>query len=205
MTSNTGDGPTGVEEKSEKVQHRKASEASDASGTELENRVSRENMLDEEEKKRLEASAKLENPLGGLTPEQLSQRGADFCAKHGITDEADIRAFRLGAMIAGNMNKYDTIDGLTDREREVLDREITHKWSNPPMLYAVIVICSLCAAVQGMDETVVNGAQSFYKVQFSIGDPESQRGKLSLVPHNQNDLHANSFPNRFMAVRCCQR
>ena len=29
-----------------------------------------------------------------------------------------------------------------------------------------------------MDETVVNGAQSFYKVEFGIGDSESQRGKL---------------------------
>lgn len=46
------------------------------------------------------------------------------------------------------------------------------------MLYAVITICSLCAAVQGMDETVVNGAQIFYKEQFGIGDPSSQRGKL---------------------------
>ncbi|KAI0016630.1 general substrate transporter [Xylariomycetidae sp. FL0641] len=43
------------------------------------------------------------------------------------------------------------------------------------MLYAVIVICSLCAAVQGMDETVVNGAQTFYKKQFHIDDTESER------------------------------
>ncbi|KAJ8121199.1 hypothetical protein ONZ43_g2288 [Nemania bipapillata] len=131
--------------------------------------------LDEGQKKRLEASAKLENPLAGLSPDELAQRGESFCKQHGLTDEEDIRAFRLGAMIAGNMNKYDTIDGLTDREREVLDKEITHKWSNPSMLYAVITICSLCAAVQGMDETVVNGAQIFYKDQFGIGDASSQR------------------------------
>jgi hypothetical protein len=34
-------------------------------------------------------------------------------------------------MIAGDMNKYDTVEGLTDREKEVLDREIAHKWSQP--------------------------------------------------------------------------
>ena len=73
------------------------------------------------------------------------------------------------------MNKFDAVDGLTDREREALDREITHKWKNPTMLYAVIVICSLCAAVQGMDETVVNGAQFFYKQQFGIGDDSVPR------------------------------
>lgn len=95
--------------------------------------------LDAEEKKRLEASAKLENPLAGLSPSELARRGEEFSARHGFTDEEDVRAFRLGAMLAGNMNKYDTIDGLTEREKDVLDREITHKWSNPKMLYAVIV------------------------------------------------------------------
>jgi hypothetical protein len=33
-----------------------------------------------------------------------------------------------------------------------------------------IAVCSLSAAVQGMDETVVNGAQGFYKKSFGIGE-----------------------------------
>ncbi|KAK9417522.1 putative Major facilitator superfamily (MFS) profile domain-containing protein [Seiridium unicorne] len=158
----------------------------DVERTELEHIRSRDNTvdghhpsnldprLDPEERKRLEASAKLENPLAGLSQSELGRRGEEFCAKHGFNEEEDIRAFKLGAMIAGNMNKYDTVDGLNDREKKVLDREITHKWSNPNMLYAVIVICSLCAAVQGMDETVVNGAQIFYKVQFGIEDSKEK-------------------------------
>ncbi|KAK6081290.1 hypothetical protein SCUP515_02978 [Seiridium cupressi] len=158
----------------------------DAERTELEHIRSRDNTvdgrhpsnldprLDPEERKRLEASAQLENPLAGLSQSELGRRGEEFCAKHGFNEEEDIRAFKLGAMIAGNMNKYDTVDGLNDREKDVLDREITHKWSNPNMLYAVIVICSLCAAVQGMDETVVNGAQIFYKVQFGIEDSKEK-------------------------------
>ncbi|KAI5928028.1 sugar transporter-domain-containing protein [Camillea tinctor] len=140
---------------------------------EVENRLS--SNLDEEHRKRLEASARLEHPLAGLTTEELSRRGEEYCAKHSITAEDDVRAFRLGAVIAGNYNQYDAIDGLTADERSALEREITHKWSNPAMLYAVIVICSLCAAVQGMDETVVNGAQFFYKDFFGIGDDNSQR------------------------------
>ncbi|KAK3315345.1 hypothetical protein B0H66DRAFT_642584 [Apodospora peruviana] len=116
----------------------------------------------------LEASKKLAHPLAGLTQDQLGAKGEEYARLAGLTSEEDIRAFRLGAMISGNDNEFDGISDLTDREREVLEREITHKWSNPPMLYWVIIICSLCAAVQGMDETVVNGAQSFYKVQFGI-------------------------------------
>ncbi|KAF2994768.1 hypothetical protein E8E14_001894 [Neopestalotiopsis sp. 37M] len=175
-------GPTG----NEKI-HRKDSDHTEPTHSEVEHTSSRgasyddqhnntddiganNSNLDAEEKKRLEASAKLENPLAGLSPSELARRGEEFSARHGFTDEEDVRAFRLGAMLAGNMNKYDAIDGLTEREKDVLDREITHKWSNPKMLYAVIVICSLCAAVQGMDETVVNGAQIFYKKEFSIDD-----------------------------------
>lgn len=155
---------------------RKDSEHSEVSRSEIENGASSAAAgLKAEEQKHLEASTKLENPLAGLSLEQLGQRGEDFCQRHGLQDEEDIRAFRLGAMLAANTNRHDTIDGLTEHEREVLDREMTHKWSQPSMLYAVIAICSLCAAVQGMDETVVNGAQGFYKKQFGIGDEESQR------------------------------
>ncbi|KAJ3950614.1 uncharacterized protein N0V96_001764 [Colletotrichum fioriniae] len=132
-------------------------------------RQSEATAVDDEERKRLEASRKLENPLAGFTPEQLSKKGEDYCLEHGITDEEDIRAFRLGAMIAGNMNKYDSMTEITADERAVLDGESTHKWRNPKMLYGVVAVCSFCAVVQGMDETVVNGAQSFYKKQFGIG------------------------------------
>lgn len=175
MASDSGDPP-----KDGVSGEKKVSDNSDVSRAEIEDRVSKDNILDEGVKHRLEASAKLEHPLAGLTTEQLGQRGEEFCAKHGFTNEEDIRAFRLGAIIAGNMNKYDTVYGLTDREKLVLDRELTHKWSNPTMLYAVIVICSLCAAVQGMDETVVNGAQGFYKKQFGIDDSNSSRNSWLL-------------------------
>ena len=36
-------------------------------------------------------------------------------------------------------------------------------------------MCSVCAAVQGMDETVTNGAQIFFAPQFGI-DPDTPTG-----------------------------
>ncbi|KAI3394298.1 hypothetical protein diail_2945 [Diaporthe ilicicola] len=112
-------------------------------------------------RQRHDASAKMENPLAGLGREQVMRLSEEFCAQHGFTDEEDIRVFRLGAAIAGNNFQWDTIDGLTDDEKEALRMEVDHKWrANPKMLYGVIV--ALCAAVQGMDETVVNGAQIYY-------------------------------------------
>jgi hypothetical protein len=90
-------------------------------------------------KERLGASQRLANPLAGLSPERLGAMGEDYARLAGLTSEEDMRAFRLGAMIAGDQNQYDSIPDLTAREREVLVRETTHKWSNPSMLYWVIV------------------------------------------------------------------
>lgn len=159
---------------------------------------------DEDLRQRQDASARMENPLAGFSREQVTRLAEDFCAKHGFTDDEDLRVFKLGAAIAGNDFQWDTIDGLRDDEKVALRTEVDHKWrANPMKLYGVIVVCvslhtalhcaldnlqrksrdnmntnpqkALCAAVQGMDETVVNGAQSFYKKQFGIGDPESMR------------------------------
>lgn len=94
--------------------------------------------LGDDDHQRMEASSKLENPLAGLSPQRLREMGEEYCRNNDITDEEDIRAFRLGAVVAGNMNKFDTVEGLTDHERRLLERETTHKWSNPKKLYWVI-------------------------------------------------------------------
>ena len=38
-------------------------------------------------------------------------------------------------------------------------------------------MCSVCAAVQGMDETVINGAQIFFGPQFGISPDEGDTGR----------------------------
>lgn len=143
-------------------------------------------MLPVETRERLEWSNKLQNPLVGIPAGELADLGEQYCRQKNIGNcsPEDIRAFRLGAVVAGNPELYSGGDEasknapfyneLTERERQVLEREVTHKWSNPTQLYAVIIICSLCAAVQGMDETVVNGAQIFYKKEFGIGSDSSR-------------------------------
>lgn len=124
---------------------------------------------------RANVNAKIANPLAGLSRAELSQRGEDYAREHQIGDDEDIRAFQLGAVLAQDPNRFAEVEGLTGEERAVLEKEITQKWSQPRLLYLVIILCSVCAAVQGMDETVVNGAQIFYSQQFGIGDKNSSR------------------------------
>ncbi|KAM3071478.1 hypothetical protein ACMFMF_007949 [Clarireedia jacksonii] len=112
----------------------------------------------------------MHHPLAGYSEDQVREMGENYAREHQINDEDDIRAFRLGAVLAKDVNRHVDMDELTYEEKDILAKEITHKWSQPRLLYLVVVLCSLCAAVQGMDETVVNGAQIFYARQFGIAD-----------------------------------
>lgn len=97
---------------------------------------------DEAQRQRHDASARMENPLGGFSREEVTRLAEEFCAKHGFTDDEDLRVFRLGAAIAGNDFQWDTIDGLRDDEMVALRTEVDHKWrANPKKLYGVIVVC----------------------------------------------------------------
>ncbi|KAF3765848.1 hypothetical protein M406DRAFT_339190 [Cryphonectria parasitica EP155] len=138
---------------------------------------------------RRRASAKAENPLAEVCEKDLIRMSEDYCDRHGFDNEEDRRVFKLGALIAGNDFQWDDISGLTAEEIAGLELERDHKYKSlPKTLVGVVVVCALCAAVQGMDETVVNGAQSFYKTQFGIGDSTSQRdtwllGLLNSAPY----------------------
>lgn len=102
------------------------------------------------ERARRTLNAKLENPLAGLSHAALMRRGGRYARKNMIGDEEDIRAFELGAVLAQDPEGYERVEGLTAEEMEVLRREFENKWSQPRLMYLVIVLCSACAAVQGM-------------------------------------------------------
>ncbi|KAL8679738.1 MAG: hypothetical protein Q9224_000276 [Gallowayella concinna] len=139
------------------------------------------------ERARRNVNAKLANPLAGISHAMLEDMGARYARKHQVGDQEDIRAFSKGAVLAQDPSKYHTVAGLTEEEQMVLHTEENHRWHQPPLLYIVIVVCSTCAAVQGMDETVVNGGQLFYKYQYGIGgnDPRSTwlTGLLNAAPY----------------------
>ncbi|KAJ5661480.1 uncharacterized protein N7477_009096 [Penicillium maclennaniae] len=113
-----------------------------------------------------------------LCHDELRKQGHRFAVDHEIGDETDIRAFELGAVLAQSPEQYDRVPGLTSQEKEILHHEFAHRWSQPWKMYVVIALCSLSAAVQGMDETVVNGAQIWYKHQFGIAGEDSRSAWL---------------------------
>ena len=110
------------------------------------------------DKARRNVNAKLANPLAGYSHPELEEWGAEYARKYQLGDESDIRAFRMGAVLAQDPVKYEECHGLTDEELQVLRKEFQSKWSQPRLMYVVIVLCSTCAAVQGMGESSIRTA-----------------------------------------------
>ncbi|RAK98491.1 sugar porter family MFS transporter [Aspergillus ibericus CBS 121593] len=114
-------------------------------------------------------NAVFENPLAGIPREQLLADVESFCREYGLEEHLD--DFRKGALISQNPQAALDLPELTEEDKEVIRREQTHKWSQPWQLYFMASMCSLAAAVQGMDETVNNGAQAIYLSQLGITSP----------------------------------
>jgi hypothetical protein len=102
------------------------------------------------ERARRNLNAKLANPLAGLSHEALRRRGENYARRFHLGDEDDVRAFRIGAVLAQAPEKHEQVEGITEEEMVVLRKEFSSRWSQPPLMYMVIVLCSVCAAVQGM-------------------------------------------------------
>jgi hypothetical protein len=104
--------------------------------------------------------AKSDDELRGLAGEFL--RNAEL-------DESLLVIFEKGAMLAQQPTRYEQRgDGLdlTETEARTLRDEKENKWNISGTLLSLVIVCSMSAAVQGMDETAVNGGEQY--IRFSI-------------------------------------
>ncbi|KAL6300612.1 hypothetical protein BKA93DRAFT_828919 [Sparassis latifolia] len=116
-------------------------------------------------------NVKLANPLAGIPHEQLAEDAAEFAKTHGLghlTEE-----FKKGAIIAQDPTAFESLTILTDEDKDVLRRELTHRWHQPWQLYYLVILCSMAAAVQGMDESVINGANLFFVAPDQLNLPQT--------------------------------
>ncbi|WFD25802.1 hypothetical protein MNAN1_000768 [Malassezia nana] len=115
-----------------------------------------------------EVEVRLNNPLLGLTPEQIEYDVQEFVSSKGLEQYHDTflkGAFCAQAQASGD---YDSISILTEEDRRVLAQEKEHKWRQPLTLYWLAICCSVAAAIQGADESVINGALLFFPNQFGL-------------------------------------
>lgn len=104
------------------------------------------------------------NVLSHYTEVETMKMGRDYAAEHGLDEDLFSRA----AALARNPADFQAMDFLSQDEKEQLMLEVTKKWHIPRKLVAVIALGSMAAAVQGMDQSVINGATLFYPTAFGI-------------------------------------
>ncbi|GAA5905297.1 hypothetical protein JCM5296_001435 [Sporobolomyces johnsonii] len=109
--------------------------------------------LDGDRKKQ---NAKLANPLYDMTEEELYRDVEHFVERTGLRDIQDV--LKKAALVAQDRNNFERLPQLDEEEKQYLREETTHRWRQTKMLYYQVLMCSLAAVVQGMDETVINGA-----------------------------------------------
>ncbi|KAI0145122.1 hypothetical protein GGR57DRAFT_494767 [Xylariaceae sp. FL1272] len=147
--------------------------------TQADHHTEKYNQVDTAEHVNLNANkeGKIQNPLKGISREQLMRDVVAFCQEKGLDEH--VLVMKKGALVAQNPHAFDEIDGeeaLTEEEKHALTHEALHKWSLPWRLYLTIVVCSIGAAVQGWDQTGINGATIFYPKVFGI--PDTTNGSL---------------------------
>ncbi|KAL8788510.1 MAG: hypothetical protein Q9195_007249 [Heterodermia aff. obscurata] len=91
-------------------------------------------------------NAMFENPLAGIPRDQLFADVDKFCNENNLSAYNEV--FRKGALVAQNPSGAQDLDILNQADKHILEQEYTHKWSHPKQLYYLVIMCSLCAAVQ---------------------------------------------------------
>ncbi|KIP02928.1 hypothetical protein PHLGIDRAFT_130455 [Phlebiopsis gigantea 11061_1 CR5-6] len=128
------------------------------------------------------AYAKIVNPLAGIPHDELMAQAARFARAHNLDHISE--ELQKGALVAQDPPAFETLSQLTEEDKVFLRREVTHRWDQPWQLYYLVILCSLAAAVQGMDESVINGANLFFAPQFGLntgnGDADAGRNQWLL-------------------------
>jgi len=104
------------------------------------------------------------------TQEELESEAASLCKTCTTDNDNEKDVFRQGTLLASGYTPSDI--NLSLEDRKALDKENSDNWkdrySQPKCLWFVAILCGMSAIVQGMDQSVVNGAQTYYVKDFNI-------------------------------------
>ena len=123
----------------------------------------------------------IKNPLAHVTHEELVADVDRFAKDNGMADLTPL--FIRAAHVAKDPPAFESVEGLTEGEKEAIRNEVLHKWRQPKSLFFTIILCSIGAAVQGWDQTGSNGANLSFPVAFGINDAQYLDAPTNKVPN----------------------
>ena len=104
------------------------------------------------------------NILSQYSEKQVMQMGRNYALKYDLDPDLFARA----AALARTPDEFNAMPFITEEEKQALHKESTKKWHIPKKLVHVIALGSMAAAVQGMDQSVINGALLFYPQYMGV-------------------------------------
>ncbi|KAI4224969.1 MAG: hypothetical protein L6R36_004284 [Xanthoria steineri] len=113
-------------------------------------------------------TARIQNPLAGISRTDLFKNVEDFAVEVGMTEQTSL--LQRGALVAQDPPAFESVGLLDEAEKDALGNEVLHKWRQPWSLYFTVVLCSIGAAVQGWDQTGSNGANLSWPIEFGVPD-----------------------------------
>lgn len=76
---------------------------------------------------------KLHNPLAAFSRDELFRDVEQFAHEKGLVDI--LPDLRKGAVIAQDPKIFESLEDLTEEDKNILRREKTHRWHQPFMMY----------------------------------------------------------------------
>ncbi|PGH06335.1 hypothetical protein AJ79_06578 [Helicocarpus griseus UAMH5409] len=113
-------------------------------------------------------TGEIKNPLSEIPKEKLLQDVENFATQNDLMDILPL--LQKGALIAKSPRDFESLEELTEEEKEPIRNEVLHRWRHPWALYYTIILNSISAAIQGWDQTGSNGANVSFPIEFGIPD-----------------------------------
>jgi MFS family permease len=128
---------------------------------------------------------RVQNPFMGMDDKDIIEDAHSLAESNGLGSKKE--AFKVGALVArstlANATGFETLSSLDENTK--LDLQNEHKSpyrSLPWTQFFLAALCAGCAIVQGMDQTIINGAQEYYFHEFNVTEPPF-RGFVNGAPY----------------------
>ncbi|RFU31981.1 hypothetical protein B7463_g4375, partial [Scytalidium lignicola] len=117
--------------------------------------------------------------IGRLTVEQVIERASKLAEDCGLADKQEVLI--RGAKLAHRPREFYT--SATAPEKQALQDEVRQRFKQPLAVWWVSVVNAMAATVQGMDETVVSGAQLYFLKYFGLENDVVMTGFVNASPY----------------------
>lgn len=115
---------------------------------------------------------RIPNPLASKSKAELLKDVERYAQDHQL--EYALDHLKKGALVAQQPDALETIQELSQDDIKSLQTEAQNRWDQPEMLYYIIALNSIGAAIQGWDQTGSNGANLSFPQEFGITDTGTQ-------------------------------